>query len=80
METYISFRSAIYWDGAALVLATPRSSPPATNVLREVVARVGVSPTRDVVLVDGRESKAVRSSGYPAGAGYTRSTAEPEAC
>ncbi len=43
-----------YWDGAALVLATPRSSPTATNLLRAGVARVGVGPTRDVVLVDGR--------------------------
>ncbi len=42
-----------YWDGAALVLATPRSSPTATNLLRAGVARIGVGPTRDVVLVDG---------------------------
>ena len=41
-----------YWDGAALVLATPRSSPTATNLLRAGVARFG-GPTRDVVLVDG---------------------------
>jgi hypothetical protein len=31
-----------YWDGAALVLATPRSSPTATNLLRAGAARVGV--------------------------------------
>ena len=43
-----------YWDGAALVFATPRSSPTATNLLRAGVARVGVGPTRDGVLVDGR--------------------------
>src|SRR2546423_815085 len=42
-----------YWDGAALVLATPRSSPTTTNLLRDGVARVGVGPKRDVVLVDG---------------------------
>jgi hypothetical protein len=48
-----------YWDGAALVLATPRSSATATNLLRAGVARVGVGPTRDVVLVDGRVTEGV---------------------
>ena len=48
-----------YRDGAALVLATPRSSPTATNLLRTGVARVGVGPTRDVVLVDGRVTEGV---------------------
>ena len=43
-----------YWDGAALVLATPRSSPTATNLLRAGVARVGVGPTRDVTGFDAR--------------------------
>jgi len=48
-----------YWDGAALVLATPRSSPTATNLVRAGVARIGVGPTRDVVLVDGRVTEGV---------------------
>src|SRR5690349_20132249 len=43
-----------YWDGEALVLATPRASRTATNLLRAGVARLGIGPTRDVVLVDGR--------------------------
>jgi hypothetical protein len=42
-----------YWDGAALVLATPRSSATASNLVRAGVARLGIGPTRDVVLVDG---------------------------
>ena len=50
---------SFYWDGAALVLATPRSSPTGTNLLRAGVARVGVGPTRDVVLVDGRVTEGV---------------------
>ena len=41
------------------MLATPRSSPTATNLLRAGVARVGVGPTRDVVLVDGRVTEGV---------------------
>lgn len=48
-----------YWDGAALVLATPRSSPTATNLLRAGVARIGVGPTRDVVIIDGRVTEGV---------------------
>jgi hypothetical protein len=45
---------SFWWDGAAIVLATPRSSPTAMNLLRAGVARLGIGPTRDVVLVDGR--------------------------
>ena len=36
-----------YWDGAALVLATRRSSPTATNLVRAGVARIGIGPTRE---------------------------------
>lgn len=39
--------------------ATPCSSPTATNLLRAGVARVGVGPTRDVVLVDGLVTEGV---------------------
>ena len=48
-----------FWDGTSLVIATPRSSPTATNLLRAGVARVGVGPTRDVVLVDGGVTEGV---------------------
>jgi len=48
-----------YWDGEALVLATPRGSRTATNLLRAGVARLGIGPTRDVVLVDGRITEGV---------------------
>jgi len=44
---------------ADTLLATPRSSPTATNLSRAGVARVGVGPTRDVVLVDGRVTEGV---------------------
>ena len=50
---------SFYWDGEAIVLATPRSSPTAANLLRAGVARIGIGPTRDVVLVDGRVSEGV---------------------
>ena len=42
-----------YWTGDELVLATPRDSTTARNLLRAGRARVGIGPTRDVVLVDG---------------------------
>ncbi len=48
-----------YWDGAALVVATPRASPTARNLLRAGVARLGIGPTRDVVLVDGTVTEGV---------------------
>jgi hypothetical protein len=48
-----------YWDGAGLVIATPRSSPTALNLLRAGVARVGVGATRDVVMIDGRVTEGV---------------------
>jgi len=41
------------WDGAALVVAAPRASRTARNLLRSGRARVAVGSTRDVVLVDG---------------------------
>src|SRR4051812_669480 len=50
---------SFHWDGAALVLATPRSSPTATNLLRAGVARLGLGATRDVVLVDGGVTEGV---------------------
>lgn len=41
------------WDGAALTIATPRSSPTARNLLRAGEARVALGHTRDVVMVEG---------------------------
>jgi len=41
------------WHGDTLILATPRASRTARNLLRAGRARVGLGPTRDVVMVDG---------------------------
>ncbi|WP_329223098.1 pyridoxamine 5'-phosphate oxidase family protein [Streptomyces sp. NBC_01485] len=41
------------WDGATLLLATPATSPTGRNLLATGVARVGVGPTRDVVMIEG---------------------------
>ncbi len=66
------------WDGAALVLATPRASPTATNLLRAGVARVGIGPTRDVVLVDGRVTEGVDDAVADAHAAHTGFDARTE--
>ena len=63
-----------HWDGAALVFATLRSSPTATNLLRAGVARVGVGPTRDVVLVDGRVTERVDDAIADAHTGFNART------
>jgi hypothetical protein len=41
------------WDGAALVLATASSSPTGRNLRAGGRVRLGIGPTRDLVLVEG---------------------------
>lgn len=41
------------WDGDALLVSTPRASVTSRNLLADPRVRVGLGPTRDVVLVDG---------------------------
>ncbi|MGW0188863.1 pyridoxamine 5'-phosphate oxidase family protein [Streptomyces sp. NPDC003362] len=42
------------WDGATLLLATPADSPTGRNLATTGVVRLGIGPTRDVVMVEGR--------------------------
>jgi hypothetical protein len=42
-----------HWDGSALLVATPRASRTAKNLIRTCWARVALGPTRDVVIVEG---------------------------
>jgi len=44
---------SFYWDGQSLLLATPESSLTVRNLRRAGVARLGIGPTRDVVIIDG---------------------------
>lgn len=44
---------SFHWDGSTLVLATPRASRTAVNLIRARRARVALGPTRDVVIVEG---------------------------
>ena len=41
------------WEGATLLLATPTSSPTSRNLQATGRVRLGVGPTRDVVLIEG---------------------------
>jgi hypothetical protein len=41
------------WDGEALLLATPTSSPTGRNLAASGVARLGLGLTRDVAMIDG---------------------------
>ncbi|MFF1547470.1 pyridoxamine 5'-phosphate oxidase family protein [Streptomyces sp. NPDC058291] len=41
------------WDGTAILVSTPRDSVTGRNLLADGRVRLGLGPTRDVVLVDG---------------------------
>lgn len=41
------------WDGASLLISTSASSQTSRNLQRTGKVRVGIGPTRDVVLIDG---------------------------
>jgi hypothetical protein len=41
------------WDGSTLLIATSSKSVTARNLVASGAARVGVGPTRDVVLIEG---------------------------
>jgi hypothetical protein len=42
-----------YWDGKRLTVATPKRSKTARNLQRAGVVRMALSPTRDVVIIEG---------------------------
>jgi hypothetical protein len=44
---------AFLWDGAGVIVATPRSSVTARNLSRGARVRVGVGQLRDVTMIDG---------------------------
>ena len=67
-----------HWDGAELVLATPRASVTARNLLRAGTARVAVGPTRDVVLVDGTVAEGVDEAAADAHTAHTGFDARTE--
>ncbi|WP_329270594.1 pyridoxamine 5'-phosphate oxidase family protein [Streptomyces pseudovenezuelae] len=41
------------WDGSALLIATPAASPTGRNLKSTGRVRIGLGPTRDVVMIEG---------------------------
>ncbi len=41
------------WDGTTLLMATPSSSPTSRNLQATGKVRLGIGPTRDLVLIEG---------------------------
>ncbi|MET8131711.1 pyridoxamine 5'-phosphate oxidase family protein [Streptomyces sp. NPDC006290] len=41
------------WDGTTVLLATPAASPTGRNLRATGTVRLGIGPTRDVVMIDG---------------------------
>ncbi|MFE0512128.1 pyridoxamine 5'-phosphate oxidase family protein [Streptomyces sp. NPDC058964] len=41
------------WDGSTLLIATPADSPTGRNLVATGTTRLGVGPTRDVVMIEG---------------------------
>ena len=41
------------WDGATILLSTPRDSPTGRNLAASRSARLGLGETRDVTLIEG---------------------------
>jgi hypothetical protein len=44
---------SFWWDGTAVVIGTPMGSPTGRNLLAGGTVRLGIGPSRDVVLIDG---------------------------
>jgi hypothetical protein len=56
------------WDGATLLVATPASSPTGRNLQATGKVRLGIGPTRDVVLIEGTV-QALTAAELPEGVG-----------
>src|SRR6188474_2731931 len=41
------------WDGMTLLISTPTASPTSRNLLTSNRVRLGIGPTRDLVLIEG---------------------------
>jgi hypothetical protein len=56
------------WDGATLLIATPTASPTGRNLQATGRVRVGLGPTRDVVLIEGT-ARALAAADLPGDVG-----------
>ncbi len=60
------------WDGSTLLLATPATSPTGRNLRTTGRTRLGIGPTRDVVMIEGTVETIT-----PASCPRRRATASP---
>jgi nitroimidazol reductase NimA-like FMN-containing flavoprotein (pyridoxamine 5'-phosphate oxidase superfamily) len=67
-ETPYLIPLSFLWDGTTLLLATPAASPTGRNLRATGKVRLGIGPTRDVVLVEGT-AEALESAALPDGVG-----------
>jgi hypothetical protein len=56
------------WDGLALLIATPAASPTGRNLQATGEVRLGIGPTRDLVLIEG-STRALPAPEIPAAIG-----------
>ncbi|MGW1502594.1 pyridoxamine 5'-phosphate oxidase family protein [Streptomyces mirabilis] len=67
-ETPYLIPLSFLWDGTTLLLATPAASPTGRNLRASGKVRLGIGPTRDVVLVEGT-AEALEAAALPDGVG-----------
>ncbi|MFF2128767.1 pyridoxamine 5'-phosphate oxidase family protein [Streptomyces olivochromogenes] len=67
-ETPYLIPLSFLWDGTTLLLATPAASPTGRNLRATGKVRLGIGPTRDVVLVEGT-AEALEPLALPDGVG-----------
>src|ERR1700758_5188609 len=57
------------WDGATVLIATPAASPTSRNLRATGRVRLGIGPTRDLVLIEGTVQAEPAAAEIPAGTG-----------
>jgi hypothetical protein len=53
------------WDGGTVLIATPSSSPTARNLQATGKVRLGIGPTRDLVLIEGTVGTVLAATEVP---------------
>jgi hypothetical protein len=53
------------WDGATVLIATPSSSPTGRNLQATGKVRLGIGPTRDLVLIEGTVGEVLSAAEVP---------------
>jgi nitroimidazol reductase NimA-like FMN-containing flavoprotein (pyridoxamine 5'-phosphate oxidase superfamily) len=54
------------WDGATVLISTPAASPTSRNLRATGSVRLGIGPTRDLVLIEGTVQTETAATEIPA--------------